>query len=362
MNLKVGDKVKFLDRKGGGFITKIIDSRMVSVAVEGGFEIPTMISELIRIDDNEPGARFFNENYNVGISMENKVKEEEDKVEVESSDDRMKELPHGVVKNRKSEDIFLAFVPHDQKWLITGLLDVFLINNTSFDLLYNFIRRVEKDVYSGVDYGSVFPGSMLLLTTIEREEIGQWTEGFIQFLFHKNSSGELMPPFNAEISVKGATFFTEGSYRESAYIEGKGIVVKVVSIAGFPVKSKTEPKIPDSADPDRVPGKKADLIFMHQTDQREAEVDLHIHELIEDYSNLDNAEILEFQKGYFIRCLESAIVNHFRKIVVIHGVGNGILREKILDLLKEYGGIEVFDAPMQKYGVGAVEIRIPHNF
>ena len=43
---KIGDKVNFLSTVGGGKVTKIIDSRMVMVEVEDGFEIPTLITDL----------------------------------------------------------------------------------------------------------------------------------------------------------------------------------------------------------------------------------------------------------------------------------------------------------------------------
>ena len=354
MNLKAGDKVKFLNAKGGGVVRKIIDTRMVSIEVEGGFEIPTLISELIRIDTEQPGGRFFNESFDISIKDE--------PPETRSPEDnRMMDLPRNIINSRKSEDIFLAFIPHDQKWLITGLLDIFLINNTSCDVLYNYIQKNDEGQYSGVDYGSVFPGSRLLIATIEREELGKWTDGYLQFLFHKNTTGELMPPFNSEVMIKGAKFFTEASYKESLLIEGKGIVVKIMSLTGYADWKKTagEEKIQRQTG-----GRKKEteeLIFSHQTAPREAEVDLHIHELLDDPSNLEKSEILEFQKSYFIRCLESAISNHFLKVTFIHGVGNGILKDILLELLKEDRGTEVFDAPMQKYGVGAIEVRIRHN-
>jgi hypothetical protein len=352
MILNVGDKVKFLNAKGGGFITKIIDSRMVTVSVEGGFEIPTLISELIKIGADEPGARFFDEAFTgeTGIEMKGAGDPE---IEAE----RMFDLPQGVIRNRSREEISIAFVPHDQKWLITGLIDVFLINNTTYDVLYNFLRKTDKDRYEGIDYGSMFPGTRLLVATIEREEIGKWTEGVLQFLFHKTFSGKLIPPFNTGIEVNSTKFFKENSYRESPLIDGKGIVVRIVSVTDFLEEDEKVTKEPASAKQEQT-----ELIFRFQTQPREALVDLHIHELMEDPSNLENSEILEFQKSYFIRCLESAISNHFLTVTFIHGVGNGILREVILDLLKEYRGIEVFDAPMQKFGVGAVEVRIPHNF
>ena len=102
------------------------------------------------------------------------------------------------------------------------------------------------------------------------------------------------------------------------------------------------------------------IIFRYQAAPREAVVDLHIHELLDDPANLDKAEILEFQKSYFLKCLDSAIANHYLKVVFIHGVGNGVLRASLIEMLKKEG-IEFFDAPMNKYGVGALEIRIPHS-
>ncbi len=112
---------------------------------------------------------------------------------------------------------------------------------------------------------------------------------------------------------------------------------------------------------DSAHSEKRPVIFSHQTEPRKAVVDLHIHELIEDPSNLQHAEILEFQKNYFIRCLDAAMANNFLNVVFIHGVGNGILRNVLTDHLKKTEGIEWFDAPMALYGVGAIEVRIPHN-
>jgi hypothetical protein len=164
MNFNVDDKVKFLNSKGGGVISKILDSRMVSVAVEGGFEIPTLISELIRMEGNEPAARFFTDRSDVRIESE-KPEPEND---ADFRDDRQSSLPSAAIQNRKSEDIYLAFFPHEQKWLISGLLDITLINNSSFDILYNLYLQNREGDYKGKDYGSCFPDSRVLLDTITR--------------------------------------------------------------------------------------------------------------------------------------------------------------------------------------------------
>jgi hypothetical protein len=314
-----------------------------------------MISELVKIESNNPAGRFFEDHY----SFEKKQGEEKQE---EIKDDKHTALSGEITGSRKSEEIFLAFVPHDQKWLITGQIDVILVNNTSFDVLYNIFRATPAGHFEGVDYGSIFSDSSLVMATINREQLTHWTDGYIQFLFHKEQCKEVIPPFNAEFRVDGKRFFTEGSYRTHAVIKEKGIVIKILSLTEY-FKTETGKKSNGKTDaelPEKQPSEPKPLIVKHQVAPREAEVDLHIHELVDDPSNLEKNEILEFQKNYFLKCLDSAMANHFLKVTFIHGVGNGVLRTVITDLLKKQEGISVSDAPMAKYGVGAIEIRLPH--
>ncbi len=89
-----------------------------------------------------------------------------------------------------------------------------------------------------------------------------------------------------------------------------------------------------------------------------AEVDLHLHEIIDDERHLSEGERLEYQLRFFERALESAIRNGKRKLIVIHGVGEGVLREEVRKLLQYYDGVRFYDADMRRYGVGATEVEI----
>ena len=89
-----------------------------------------------------------------------------------------------------------------------------------------------------------------------------------------------------------------------------------------------------------------------------AEVDLHLHELVEDETRLSQGEKLEYQVRYFERALESAIRNGKRKLIVIHGVGEGVLREEIRRMLQYYDGVQFHDADARRYGSGATEVLI----
>ncbi|MBK6341213.1 MAG: Smr/MutS family protein [Flavobacteriales bacterium] len=93
-------------------------------------------------------------------------------------------------------------------------------------------------------------------------------------------------------------------------------------------------------------------------DNSVAEVDLHLHELVEDETRLSDGEKLEYQIRYFERALESAIRNGKRKLIVIHGVGEGVLREEVRKMLQYYDGVRFHDADMRRYGVGATEVEI----
>jgi hypothetical protein len=352
MGIKVGDKVKFLNATGGGVVNKIIDSRLVSVAIEGGFEIPVQASELLVIEPVDAGSRFFHESFEVPDALETSAPSEH-------PSDGPEDLPQNVINSRRSEDIFLVFIPHDQKWLITGHLDVFLVNNTSYDVLYNHFRKEDEGNWSGIDYGSLGSGTRLLIATITRDELPLWTDGCLQFLFHKERCNKVPSPFHADFSITGRKFYTEQNYRDSVYVAGKGIVVKVATVSIEKVTKDAPQTISRSSGKDTV--NSDDFILRHKTGEREAEVDLHIQELVDDPASFEKVEILEFQKNYFLRCLESAIACGFLKVTFIHGVGNGVLKEVLLDILKNKEGIEVFDAPMQKYGVGAIEVHLRHN-
>lgn len=91
------------------------------------------------------------------------------------------------------------------------------------------------------------------------------------------------------------------------------------------------------------------------------EVDLHIEELLESYSQLSNSEILCIQIERFVRELENAIAHREKKIIFIHGTGEGVLKREIRNTLADYAGIDFYDAPFNRYGFGATEVVIIHQ-
>lgn len=348
MKFKVGEKVKFIDEMGGGVVTKIIDTRLVKIKTDDGFEMPVMTSNLM------PDYRAMPED-----EAQIRVNPVVTQVKEEAEPDFISEInPWGKVKEEKG--VYLAFEPHEQQWLLTGEMDVVLLNNTPYELLYNlFLERNGK--IEGVDFNSVPSNSKIVIETISRDEVDDWKSGYLQLLFHTDSPQKVYLPVHSVVDIKTGRFFKEGSYIANTLLNGRAIMVTVCTLNTLTVVSnseaerKSDPNIEQSK---TTSVKKKQLIDGYRSAQHEAVVDLHIGELIDNILGLSSLDMLKIQIDTFKKVLESAIKNDYQKVTFIHGVGNGVLKDTIVKELHDYEGTENKMASITKFGVGAIDIVI----
>ena len=163
-NFKVGDKVSFLNDKGGGVITKIIDTRMAEVSIEEGFNIPVLMSDLVMDFRSQPSIQ------QMVVEQTQKEIKNQQVIEQEQKEEARRSALRRFARNAEEEGVYLAFVPHDQQWVLNGLLDVVLLNNTPADALYSF-NISEEDKYLNVDYGSIAPYSKVGIEAISRADL-----------------------------------------------------------------------------------------------------------------------------------------------------------------------------------------------
>ena len=90
------------------------------------------------------------------------------------------------------------------------------------------------------------------------------------------------------------------------------------------------------------------------------EVDLHIHELIENEIGMTNYDKLSLQLKVAQKELEIAISKKHPKIIFIHGRGAGVLKSELKSLFKKYH-VDFHDASYTEYGQGATEVIIYQN-
>jgi len=63
------------------------------------------------------------------------------------------------------------------------------------------------------------------------------------------------------------------------------------------------------------------------------EIDLHIEALVSDYRHMSNAEIIQTQVSRFKSFIYQANHRRIHRLIVIHGVGEGVLKYEIWQLL-----------------------------
>lgn len=107
--------------------------------------------------------------------------------------------------------------------------------------------------------------------------------------------------------------------------------------------------------------KKVPTINKKERNAPKMEVDLHIGQLTKSSKGMTNHEMLNLQLETAKRQLEFAIRKRIQKVVFIHGVGEGVLKEELHYLFRRYENIKYYDAEYQKYGTGATEIYIYLN-
>lgn len=333
---------------GGGVITGIIDSRLVKVKTDDGFEMPVISSELI------PDYRSMPTEDTAAQKVTSVIQAvEEDKPELISAIN-----PWG--KIHEENGVYLAFEPHEQQWLLTGEMDVILLNNTSYELLYSLFLERSNEI-EGVDFSSVPANSKIIIETISREEIENWTRGYLQLLFHSDLPRKVYLPVHSVIDIRTGRFFKEGSYHANTLLNGKAIIVTIITQNALTVASDSEAdrKTDIGIEQNKAMSvKPKPLIDKYKTATGEAVVDLHIGELIDNILGLSSLDMLKIQINTFKKILESAIISDYHKVTFIHGVGNGVLKDTIVKELTEYEGLENRMASITKFGVGAIDIVI----
>ena len=370
MELKVGDKVRFLNEKGEGIVTRILGNNMVNIAIEEGFELPVMSSDLIKIEPQGMAGRFFDRDVNIDLidisiprSRTSAPEHGSEPEPYEDTDDDRVSSIYRQPGSASAEGLYLAWVPQNQKILLTGKIDIFLINNTAHDVLYSFLLREGLDKHVGMDYDVVSAYSKIILESIERDDLENFSEGILQALFHNDKSAMVLAPLHASFKVKPVRFYKESNYQDLGLIGKKALIVLLGDIAGQIISKGEEalkgldPSVKQKVSAIAPPA----FIDGYKTGFREAEVDLHISALKDDYSEMSNSDILRYQVDHFTKMMDNAISNNYHKVVFIHGIGNGSLKSAVITALADYENVELRTAPFAKYGNGAVEIIIHKN-
>ncbi|TND07975.1 MAG: Smr protein/MutS2 [Bacteroidetes bacterium] len=342
MKLQKGDKVRFLNEKGEGVITRFLGNNQVMVEVEDGFEFPFPVDQLVPSDP---------------IQKTNPPRKEEKVIPAIENNPSEKSNVH----TRQPDGIYLALIPQNQHFPSAGKLDLVLFNHTEYDIYYTLSLK-EQGLFSTVQGGTLGPRRQADVESLTPQEVDNWATIQVDLLFFSEEPYEYRAPVSEMIRFRGVKLFKDSTYTEHLLSGKKACVFEVLPLE---VKASAETKPLTAEDIRRMMQEKekqqplAPVSKPHLKNQLlEKEVDLHIEELLDNWSGMSNAQLLDVQLKRMQQELDEAIAMHLRKIIFIHGVGNGRLKNEIRRVLSTYKGIRFHDGSFQKYGFGATEVIV----
>ncbi|SHJ29468.1 Smr domain-containing protein [Tangfeifania diversioriginum] len=340
--IKTGDKVKFLNDVGGGIVTGFIGKNMVNVENEDGFEIPYPISQLINMSDPD---------------LNKSDRGTAPQIEEETEDEEYEEETGEIIEGKDSPDFYFCFVPTDDKNPLAGEIELFLVNDSNFTLLFHY-AHFSEDVYETVEYGTVQPNSKKLLESIAENDISDLPEYFFNVIFFRDEDTEKRQPVSKKFKVNPVKFYKEKSFHSNLFFERNAMIFQITeNLLNTEINKLTDDdfrKVVKSKEQKTVKKKPE-----RRRDEEIIEVDLHIHELLDNPAGLSNKEILDIQLEKVKNEMQSAIQSRAIRIVFIHGVGQGVLKQEVAKLLKsKYPKYTFQDASFKEYGYGATMVML----
>jgi hypothetical protein len=359
MQYKIGDRVKFLSESGGGIIRKIISANLVSVETDDGFEIPTSTREILLMQSETPSERLFERQFSAETNRKQEIAEDIEPTIQKSKNETISNL---IVypADRKPDDyqLSIAFVPVQQNLPISGDLSIYLMNFSSYEVVFS-IHHQQQNAFYELKSGQLPAFSKFLIAQIQREELESYTNAHIQCLIVQHQSKRLMAPVSVDMQIKASKFYKESAYSQDRFLHQSGLIYKLFDFKNVPVINQLSlQKEVDVLAIKSVKAAKNDAIVKHKTAKDKAVVDMHIWELVEDHSRLTNLEMLNVQLDYFEQCLQSAIDHKLRTVVFIHGVGTGKLKEEIKQIMDQKDFLKYRPASMSEFGVGATQVDL----
>ncbi len=347
MDFKKGDRVKFLNDVGGGIITKMVNKHTAMILAQDGFEIPYALDELM--EDNQSGE--------YSDKKESQI-EENESVTIATTGEIYEEEPE--YTDSPDVNCYIAFVPENENKIGETDINVYIINDSNYYISYIYATRNDKlDSALG---GKLEPNMKTIpIVKLSPADLKEDLHISLQALFFDKKPYTLREPLNKEITIKAARFFKEKSYTENDFFDEKSILIPVLEedamklamqkltggeLKGIIKKQESENKSLNT------PKK-----YRKRIVNKIKEVDLHLHELIDNENGLSNTEKLNIQMKNFKDEMNSGIKDKLNKIIFIHGVGNGRLKLEIRkELQRNYKKYNVQDASFKEYGYGATMV------
>ena len=333
MKYEIGDRIVVLHTDEEGTVVDIMNEKMVMIEVRG-VKFPAYMDQI-----DFPYFKMF---------TEKKVPEKK-KIYV---DNVKKEKP--VAKKKEGEGVRINFIPVFDKDVfdddVVEKLKVYLVNHNDDD--YHF----KYDLFFGGDShfelkNTVRANSDFYMHDVSFDDLSDNPRFDFEFSL-VNDNKKKAPYFETSVKLKGKQFFKrieemqlkqEASFSYDLFttypdkVDEEKVDLSKLGNAGFRVYDVS--RVKEHLPPAR------------------SVVDLHIEKLTDNWKHLSNFDIMRMQLSEFEKYYELAVLHHQPQLIVIHGLGEGTLRDEIHERLRLKNEVKSFvNQYHHLYGYGATEI------
>jgi len=340
-----GTRVKFLHTGDEGIVTGLLDNGMVNVYIESeDMEIPAFEDALFRVEDAAAKTAV------TGKMVEGK-KEKKRRKPIR----RPAESQYTILKG---DGIQLAFDPIFKEDETVEKYQMHLMNDTKYETLYDisfYLTGQKTQRWNGklpslssLPLGELFYDQLNDNPSFEIDCWEMTTAG----------KGEC---FHKSLKIRPKQFFK--NIRTAPFLNKKVHLFRIFEKLETGEKKKPEDlKTYTKRNVRPVKFQAGNLRQVSPVDSKELaefvpEIDLHIEKLTQSTRKMSHAEIMRIQLAAFDSFIEKAIRLGVSEVFVIHGIGQGRLKNEIAARLMQNPDIHTFKNEYHpRYGWGATEV------
>lgn len=386
--IKIGDKVRFLNAVGGGKVVGFQDKNIVLVEEEDGFETPVLANEIVVVEAGDDMAKAMSKEEkkkSAGTTTQslhaamNQGLDDEDEAEIKTSASARPsagsedEAPY-FTDDLDSADgekinISLAFMPVTEDKLQNTDFDLYLINDDNYFVSF-FISTKDDSSFENEEerwvlreQGTIEPHTRLLLNRITNGHAGDWERINVQAIAFKDKRSFVQKPaFNANLHLSPTRLYKQNAFTANDYFDRNALVLAVVKddrqAAPTAISAESIEEAIMTKPAEKAPALKTRIEKKEKKDDI-LEIDLHIDKLLDDTTGMQPKDILDYQVSKFRQTMEAHKKEKGKRIVFIHGKGEGVLRKELWKRLTlEYPSCDKQDASFLRYGFGATMVTI----
>lgn len=314
MEYRIGQRVRMLHDTGEGVVTGLIDKQHVEIDLGDDFPIDVHISEIIAIDNTE--TRYL-------APKEKLASEKEERV---------------TKMGATLFDLSMAVVPSgDDRY------EFVLINPEPADVLFTCYMK-QRNKYTGIAHGQVSSGAIFPMLELSEAELLQVKSFYFQVQAFVSGKGHPHTPWSRDLVWLRDTLAQKT--KDILALDRKGWVISL----------REDPQVKDVQAIDET-----EFIRIRKQDKPvpvvEPVIDLHIEVLVERPWEMAPSEMLKVQLRHLEKGIDDAVVEHIPSMIVIHGVGEGVLRAAVQDILRKHPHVKSFEgASPVRFGNGATKV------